>query len=115
MGIQVEFNPDLCLRNIKEFKEGRRKKEECIPEDLEAGNVYEFLKKDQRNFWLLGEIPFRETKGEGILGKPIASVIILEVIHFLENNIMYTKGKYKVVDVFDPNDKTPKFDGLDRI
>jgi hypothetical protein len=115
MGIQVEFNPDLCLRNINEFKEGRRKKEECIPEDLEAGKVYDFLKKDQRNFWLLGEIPFRETKGNGVLGKPIASVIILEVTHFLENNEMYTKGKYKVVDVFDPEDKTPKFDGLDRI
>jgi hypothetical protein len=24
MGIQVEFNPDLALRNIREYKEGRR-------------------------------------------------------------------------------------------
>jgi len=115
MGIQVEFNPDLCLRDIKEFKEDRRKEEECIPENLEAGKVYDFLKKGQRNFWLLGEIPLRETKGDGILGKPIASVIILEVVHFLENGEMFTKGRYKIVDVFDPNDKTPKFDGLDRI
>jgi len=30
MGIKVEFNPDLALRNISEFKNGRRQIEECI-------------------------------------------------------------------------------------
>jgi len=34
MGIIVEFNPDLALRDISEFKNGSRKKEECIPEDM---------------------------------------------------------------------------------
>jgi hypothetical protein len=52
MGIQVEFNPDLALRDISEFKKGNRKEEECIPENLEAGKIYPFLKKDQRNYWL---------------------------------------------------------------
>lgn len=37
MGIQVEFNPDLALRDIREHKEGRRTLEECIPELLEEG------------------------------------------------------------------------------
>ena len=49
------------------------------------------------------------------MGKPIANVMILEAKHFLKENVMFTKGKYKVIDVFDPNDETPKFDGLDRI
>tara|TARA_B100000315_G_C14335338_1_gene477136 strand:+ start:408 stop:761 length:354 start_codon:yes stop_codon:yes gene_type:complete len=115
MGIVVEFNPDLALRDYSEFEKGNRKEEECIPNNLEAGKVYNFFKKDQRNYWLFGEIPLRETKGNQVLGKPIASVIILEATHFLEGKEMFTRGKYKVVDVFDPNDKVPKFDGLDRI
>ena len=67
MGIQVEFNPDLALRNFSEFEKGNRKKEECIPKNLEAGEVYNFLKLGQRNYWLFGEIPLLETKGNEIL------------------------------------------------
>jgi len=100
MGIQIEFNPDIALRNISEFKNGNRKIEECIPENLEAGKVYNFLKKDQRNYWFDGEVPLMETKGNAQLSKPIASIRILEATHFLENDKVYTKGKYKVIEVF---------------
>ena len=62
MGIHIEFNPDLALRNISEFKNGKRKIEECIPENLEVGEAYPFLKSGQRNYWILGEIPLIETK-----------------------------------------------------
>ena len=37
MGIKVEFNPDLALRDISEFKNGNRKIEEFIPENLFPG------------------------------------------------------------------------------
>ena len=37
MGIQVEFNPDLALRSIVHYREGRRDREECVPENLAAG------------------------------------------------------------------------------
>ena len=57
MGIQVEFNPDLALRNISEFTSGNRKESECIPENLQTGETYDFLKHGQRNYWLEGEIP----------------------------------------------------------
>ena len=70
MGIKIEFNPDLALRNISDFKEGKRKKEECLPEDLKEGNVYEFLKSGHRVFWFndadywsKGEMPLMETDG----------------------------------------------------
>lgn len=66
MGIQVEFNPDLALRNISEFKKNTRKEEECIPENIEVNKIYSFLKKDQRNYWLFREIPLLETKRNGI-------------------------------------------------
>lgn len=113
MGIAVEFNPDLALRNISEFKNGKRKEEECIPEKLEKGKVYDFLKHGQRNYWLFGEVPLVETKGNQVLSRPKASVIILEATHFTENGEIFTKGKYKVVEVF--NDGKIHFEGFDKI
>ncbi len=112
MGIQVEFNPDLALRNISEFRKGNRKKEECIPEKLEKGQIYEFLKKGQRNYWIEGEIPLLETKGNQQLSRPIASIIILEATHFLLNGEPYTKGKYKIVEVFNQADSKIHFEGF---
>lgn len=100
MGIKIEFNPDLALRDIEEFKTRNRKKEECVPDDLTAGTVYEFLKSGQRNYWLEGEIPLLKTKGQGRLSLPLASIIILEATHFNNNGENYTKGKYKVIEVF---------------
>lgn len=113
MGICVQFNPDLALRDYSEFEKGKRQKEECIPRDLAAGKVYSFLKKDQRNYWLFGEIPLIETRGNEILSRPRASIIILEATHFLIDKQIYTKGKYKVVEVF--RDNQIYFEGLDRV
>jgi hypothetical protein len=97
MGIQVEFNPDLCLRDRYEFSAGRRKNEECLPEKLEQGKVYDFLKEGQRNFYMAGEFPLRETKGNQQLSRPLASIIMVEATHFLQEGKIWTKGKYKVV------------------
>lgn len=113
MGIKVEFNPDLSLRNISEFKNGSRQLEECIPENLEAGKIYDFFKKDLRNYWLDGEIPLVETQGDQKLSRPLASVIILEATHFKKGDSLYTKGKYKVVDIF--HDDKIHFENLNRV
>jgi hypothetical protein len=103
MGIAVEFNPDLALRNISEFQNKNRRIEECVPERLEEGKVYEFLKTEQRNYWIRGEIPLRETKGDEQLSRPLASVILLETTHLLIDGKPYTKGRYRVVRVVDPS------------
>lgn len=113
MGIKVEFNPDLALRDISEYKKGNRKIEECIPSPLEEGKIYSFLKTDQRNYYLNGEILLLETKGNEALSRPRASIIILEATHFVENNILYTKGKYKVVEVF--GDDKIYFESYERV
>lgn len=113
MGIKVEFNPDLALRNISHFKASKRKQQECIPENLAAGQVLDFLKKGQRNYWLLGEIPLLETQGNQILSRPKASIIILEATHFLENGEMHTKGRYKVTEVF--NDDKIHFEACTKL
>lgn len=115
MGIKTEYNPDLALRNISEFIRGNRKKEECIPENLKSGQVHEFLKKGQRNYWFEGEIPLVETKGNQQLSRPIVSIIILEATHFMLDGEVWTKGKYRVVEVFDPKDPKVHFDGFAKI
>lgn len=113
MGIPVEFAPDLALRNIKEYKKGRRKSEECIPEKLEVGRIYSFLKSDQKNYWLYGRVPLLETEGNGVLSKPIASIQILEATHFLKNDKIYTKGKYKIIKLL--SNKNVSYDYFNRI
>jgi len=110
MGIQVEFNPDLALRSITQFGEGTREKTECVPETLEEGKTFEFLKQGQRNYYLLE--PLLETQGEGKLSRPLASITILEATHFLKARKVWTKGKYKVERVFDPTDPTIHFEGM---
>lgn len=113
MGIQVEFNPDLALRNISEFKNGNRKIEECIPENLEVGKTYPFLKRDQRNYWLHGEIPLIETQGNEVLSRPKASIVITEATHFADNGAVFTRGFYKVIKVF--NDDAVHFECFDPV
>lgn len=113
MGIQVEFNPDLALRNMQQHEKGLRKAEECIPRDLEAGRTYAFLKKGQRNYWLMGELPLLETKGDQVLSRPIASIRILSATHSLMDGEVYTHGEYEVMEVFDDSDV--HFDGFARI
>jgi len=122
MGIKVEFNPDLALRNLSEFEAGKRKKEECVPSSLEKGQIYEFLKSGQRLFWLSdsefwgnGQIPLCETSGDEKLSRPLASIKILEVTHFLEDGEVWTRGKYKIVEIFDVNDEEIHFEACKRI
>lgn len=114
MGIVVEFNPDLALRHIDHFKRGERLIEECIPENLEAGKIYNFLKKDQRNYWLYGELPLLQTEGNAQLSRPIASIVILEATHFLKDGIAHTKGKFLVKEVFDLNSSEIHFESYAR-
>ncbi len=120
MGIQVEFNPDLALRNFSEYKKGNRLISECLPEKLEVGKEYDFLKKGQRLFWLSdnedwsgGQVPLYETKGNAVLSRPLASIKIISVTHFLDKTEVWTKGRYKVMEIF--NDEKIHFDGLKKI
>jgi len=113
MGIQIEFNPDLALRDISESKSGNRKIEECIPNPLEIDKVYNFLKEGQRCYWLEGELPLLETKGMSNLSKPKASIIILEVTHFKESGKTYTKGKYRVIKIISEGEIY--FNGINKI
>ncbi|MDP3986755.1 MAG: hypothetical protein Q8P81_00845 [Nanoarchaeota archaeon] len=109
MGIQVEFNPDLCLR--AHGTEGRLE-DECLPEELNVGFAYSFLKRGHRYYWMKGEIPLRETDGEGHLSRPLASVKIHQVTLTEED---YTEGFYTVMEVYDPEDPRIHFEGYEKV
>lgn len=99
MPINMQFAPDLVLRNIREFKNGNRALEECIPESMQEGAEYVFLKEGQRAYWLDGEQPLLEKLEDGNLSTPRASIIILEVTHFKQDGKIYSRGKYQIVKV----------------
>lgn len=113
MGIQVEFNPDLALRNWTEYKAGRRKQEECIQEIIKVGKTYAFLKKGQRLYWLHGEMPLVETSGNQQLSRPKASIVIKWVKHFLVKGEVYTTGEFEVIEVF--FDDSIHFEGFAKV
>ena len=85
-------------RNIEEYK--KREEGECFPKNLVVRKEYSFLKIDQRNYWLHGDILLLETGRNEKLSRSKASVIVLEIAHFLDKGTLYTKGKYKVIEVF---------------
>lgn len=113
MGISVEFSPELALRNFEQFKAWNCRKEECIPEKLEVGKEYEFLKRGQRVYWLEGECPLVETKGNGVVSRPKASIIITEIRHLVEEGKIATRGKYRVIEVF--NDDKIHFESCQKV
>ncbi len=112
MGIKIEFNPDLALRK---YGIKRRLKEECLPKKLKIGKIYNFLKEGQRSYWLEGEVPLLETRGNAKLSRHLASIIILEAIHLLIKNKIYTKGKYKINEIYDINNPEIYFEGMNKI
>lgn len=112
MGIQVEFNPDLALRM---FRTPGRMEEECLPRVIEPGRIYPFLKRGQRNYWFDGEVPLLITDGNQNLSSPIASVKIMNTTHFVNIDEVYTKGYYKVIEVYDPKSPKVHFNGINKI
>jgi hypothetical protein len=109
----LEVNPALILRNADEARTGMRKPEECIPENLQIGQSYPFLKKDQRIYWFNGEIPLIEKSSQGELSRPLASIEIMEVTHFVDNGHIFTRGLYRVTEIF--RDNEVHFEGLNKV
>jgi len=114
MGIPTEFNPDLALRA---FGIKGRTIEECLPEKLEEGKIYPFLKKGQINYCLEREIKLFKTNGNQNLSIPLASITILEYTHSLNPKTFepLTNGLYLINKVYDVNDKTIHFEGMNKI
>lgn len=94
MGIQVEFNPDLCLRA---FGAENREPTECVPESLTRGLVFHFLKEGQRCFWFDGPVPLRITTGGGNYGEPVAMLKIVSATHRKMGDRVWTEGLAMVV------------------
>ncbi|MBI2482645.1 hypothetical protein HYV74_00525 [Candidatus Uhrbacteria bacterium] len=105
----------MALRDIAEYHAGRRKLAECVPETLAVGAVHEFWKSGHRIYRLDLETPLRKTTGNCNVTRPFASVRILEVTHVLVDGAPVTRGRYCLLEVFDPQDPTVHFEGVLRV
>jgi hypothetical protein len=94
MGIKVEFNPDLCLR---EFGTEGRDLAECVPPVMTTGTFFQFLKEGQRCFWFEGPVDLRITKGNGNFGDPIAQVRIINASHHIRDGKVWTEGLARIL------------------
>ena len=104
MEIKADFESALVLHNVREFVLDKRKFDECIPENLKEDREYGFLVPGQRNYWLLGKFPLHEKQdppvgGVSVSEDPRAIINIYEVTHFIDNGQIFTKGKYKILQV----------------
>lgn len=100
MEIKPDFESELALWNIREFVLDKRKFDECIPENLKEGREYSFLLEGQKFFWLFGKFPLIEKNEDGSIETMSRALInIFETTFFLENEKMYTRGKYRILRV----------------
>jgi hypothetical protein len=106
MTIKTEYAPDLVLKSFTT----KNLPEECIPKRLTKDETYDFLKTGQRIYWLEGEQPLLEKK-DGTVSRPIASIIILEVTHFMKHGNVFTKGKFQIIKIIEPD--TVYFNGCE--
>ncbi len=111
MGTVTEHSLGLALRD---YGTKDRRPEECLPQTLTPGTVNEFLKEGQRGYDVGQEMPLRRAKGEQSVSRPLASVSILESTPFEMDGKTWTKGKYKVREVYDPSDPTVYFEGCQK-
>lgn len=84
---------------------------------LVAGDIHEFLKKGQRNYYLLHDepVPLIRTGGNQTLSRPYAAIRILEATHFNLDGEVWTRGKYQVLSVYDVLNPTIHFEGFQSV
>ena len=103
-GVEIELNKELHLRA---HGSSERKAEECLPEFLREGNTHDLLKKGQRNYHMVGDIPLKEV---GVGEEVLASVRITKAIHCLYEGDIWTKGSYRIVNINSRGKRTVSFD-----
>ena len=114
MNLKIELH--LALRP---YGTAGREPEECLPHILEAGSIYDFMKKGggRRIQPISRPIPFHLTYGNNRVQRPpIAAVTIIEPRHdLLPTGELATRGKYRVECLFDgkhPQSIFEYFEGL---
>ena len=93
---KIEYNTDLALYESKKYSKGQCMAEECMPEQLELGETYEFVKKGHRNYELSAEVTLLEMKEDEVLFDMRARGPIIELSFFIEEGQSYTRGKFTV-------------------
>lgn len=110
MGVPVEFNTVLALRDRRMSGDVSRATDELLPETLAKGDEHAFTKRGQRIYRLDVEIPLVVTHGNHDISRPLAAVVILEATHVLRDGAYWTIGRYRITEVFSSDDPTIHFE-----
>ena len=99
MTTSIEYNTDLALYSHEEFKKGRKKLEECLPEELTVGSSHPFLKVGHRNYAINSTVTLLEIKKFDVLFQMRAQVEIVEAFFLLDEDQSYTRGTYIITEI----------------
>ena len=94
-------NQDLGLYSYSEFKSGKHKLSECVPELLEAGHDYPFMKAGHWNYADDASVTLLELAKDDVLFKMRAMVRIEESSFMVEDGQSYTQGMYRVEELLE--------------
>lgn len=92
-------NQDLGLYSYSEFKSGKRKLQECVPESLELGSEHPFLKAGHWLYEKDSVITLLELAKDDVLFKMRAQVRITDTGFMVEDGQSYTQGLYLVEEL----------------
>lgn len=94
---ETVYNTDLAL--IDRNDSSGHRPEERMPEELEVGRIYPFIKKGHRTYEPFSEVTLLEMKRSEVLFSLVARVTILSVEYVVEEGQSYTKGEYRVEEL----------------
>lgn len=93
----MELEIKVCdSLKLETFDSCDRPIEQCIPEEIINGEIYRFIKYGQLVFNLKRNISLTENR-EGGTSNQVALVKILESTHYLEGDMPWTKGTYRII------------------
>ncbi len=97
MSSHIVYNTDLALYSHEECLNEMHVPDECLPEKLELGKTYPFLKVGHRNYEINGRVTLLMIKPNEVLFTMRAEVEIVESFFVIENSCSYTRGHYTVL------------------
>lgn len=95
----IAYNSDLALYDPKDAKAGHLDEQECLPESLEVGQEYSFLKKGHRNYQPMSELTLLEMRHGDVLFTFKARVVLLSSQFIQKAGVSYTQGRYQVLEI----------------
>lgn len=101
MGVPVEFNAVLALRDAAESINEQRHVDEYLPDHPKVGQEYGFRKCGQRIYQLGVPLSLLTTAGDNKTMQKVGTAVIIEARHIMEEDHVLTIGRYRILKLND--------------